>query len=95
MKCLKVCRLVSMAAVLFAGCATSSEPLLERIARLEHEQWMAWSKDVASEVNPERRARWQKYWVPYEDLPEDIKELDRVWARKVLAELDKTHRSER
>jgi hypothetical protein len=56
----------------------------ERLAHLEHEQWMSWAKAVADEVSEERRKRWQQYWVPYSELPEDIKDLDRVWAKKVL-----------
>jgi hypothetical protein len=59
--------------------------LLELLAELEHEQWVAWSKTVASEVSEERRRRWQAFWIPYRDLPDDVKEQDRVWARKVLA----------
>jgi hypothetical protein len=67
-----------------------SEPddLLECLAELEHEQWVAWSRAVAAEVAPQRRERWQAWWVPYEQLPEEIKEDDRLWARKVLALLD-------
>ena len=61
--------------------------LLERLAELEHEQWVSWSKGVAHEVSPERRRRWQEYWVPYDALPEEVKEEDRVWARKVLGVL--------
>lgn len=61
--------------------------VLERIATIEHQQWTEWSKAVAGEVSPERRARWEKYWIPYDQLPEDVKELDREWARKVLAEV--------
>lgn len=61
--------------------------LLERLAELEHEQWMARSLSVAGEVCPERRQRWQACWVPYADLTEDVKELDRIWARKVLEAL--------
>jgi hypothetical protein len=63
------------------------ERLLERLAELEHEQWMAWSRIVADEVTPERRQRWEAMWVPYSQLPEALKEEDRVWARKVLAAL--------
>jgi hypothetical protein len=59
--------------------------VVERVAEVEHEQWMAWSKAVAAEVSPERQARWKEHWVPYADLPEDVKELDRRWARKALA----------
>lgn len=80
--------LVMLALVGLTSCREEPEPLLERLARLEHQQWMAWSQSVAPEVSPDRRERWRKYWVPYEDLPEDIKELDRVWARKVLAEVN-------
>jgi hypothetical protein len=62
--------------------------LLELLAELEHEQWMAWSRTVAPEVAEERRRRWQGCWIPYRDLPEDVKEQDREWARKVLALLE-------
>jgi hypothetical protein len=62
----------------------SAESLLERLAELEHEQWVAWAKAVAAEVSPERRARWEAYFVPYALLPEEVKEQDREWARKVL-----------
>ena len=31
--------------------------LLERLAELEHEQWVAWSRAVAGEVSAERRQR--------------------------------------
>ena len=68
---------------------SNQEPLLERVVRLEHEQWMDWSQAVADEVSPERRERWEKFWVDYDDLPENIKELDREYARKVLEEFEK------
>lgn len=57
---------------------------MEKLAELEHEQWMEWSKAVAAEVSDERRKRWKKYWVPYSELSEKVKEQDRVWARKVI-----------
>ena len=57
---------------------------VERVAEVEHLQWTAWSQNVAPEVSPERRARWKKYWIPYKDLPDDVKELDREWARKAI-----------
>ena len=60
--------------------------LLEKLAALEHEQWIAWSKSIAREeqISPERYGRWFELWIPYEDLTEEQKERDRVWARKVL-----------
>jgi hypothetical protein len=64
--------------------------LLERLAELEHEQWVAWSREVADEVAPERRRRWHEFWVDYSELPEQIKEQDRVWARKVLELLSRS-----
>jgi hypothetical protein len=30
----------------------------------------------------ERNDRWQKQWVAYKNLPEEVKETDRVWAKK-------------
>ncbi len=65
------------------------DDLLERLAELEHEQWAAWSRSVAAEVAPEVRRRWEASWVPYAELSEEQKELDRIWARKVLAALGK------
>lgn len=64
--------------------------LLERLAAIEHEQWIEWSKNIAEKENisPECLLRWKKYWVPYNELSEDVKELDRVWARKILQELE-------
>jgi hypothetical protein len=66
------------------------DALLERLAELEHEQWMAWSQSVATEVSAKRRRRWQACWVAYQDLPEAVKELDRQWARKVVETLQRS-----
>ena len=60
--------------------------LIEKLAELEHEQWWEWSNSISTSENisGERIKRWQNCWVPYSDLPEEMKEHDRVWARKVL-----------
>lgn len=60
--------------------------LIEKLAALEHEQWMAWAKTLADTENlsPDRIARWQAFFIPYEELDEETKEFDREWARKVL-----------
>ncbi len=62
---------------------------IEELAKLEHDQWIEWSKAVAPEVSEERRARWEKLWIPYEELSEEAKEQDRIWARKVIEVLTK------
>lgn len=61
---------------------------IEKLAELEHEQWVEWSKAL---VQSEKRLsfarieRWKKLWVPYSQLTEEEKEQDRIYARKVLA----------
>ena len=73
-----------------------SKTLLESLAKLEHEQWMAWSKSIAAseKISEERLERWKKLWVEYEDLPEWDKEKDRVWARRAIGKmLDELKRS--
>jgi hypothetical protein len=66
---------------------TDVDRLIESLAEIEHEQWMAWASAIAlnEAISPERLARWEKAMVPYADLPDDVKEQDREWARKVLA----------
>lgn len=66
------------------------EELLEALAALEHEQWMEWSQNIAASesISAARRDRWEDYWVPYDELDEEVKDHDRKWARKVLAVLD-------
>jgi len=61
-----------------------TEDVFEELAALEHEQWIEWSKSVAQEVSGKRRRRWERYWIPYSELDESVKEWDREWARKVL-----------
>lgn len=60
--------------------------LIEKLAALEHEQWMCWSKNIAKTelLRYKRLDRWKKLWVPYKQLTEEEKEQDRIWARRVL-----------
>jgi len=71
------------------GRINSYEELVEEIARFEHLQWVEWSKAIAESepISPERLARWKKLWVSYSRLPEEQKESDRKYARRVLKHL--------
>jgi hypothetical protein len=62
----------------------STNDLIEAIAEIEHEQWMHWSQSVAPEVSMVTNAKWQKSWIAYNDLTDELKEADRLWARKVV-----------
>jgi hypothetical protein len=64
--------------------------LLEKLAKLEHEQWIQWSRNIAQTetISPKRLKRWEKLWVHYSVLPEKQKETDREWARKVINTLE-------
>jgi hypothetical protein len=63
---------------------TPTNPLVEALAKIEHRQWMHWSQAVAAHVSPMTRKKWKCSWVEYNKLTDDLKEADRVWARKVM-----------
>lgn len=68
--------------------ATHADDRIERLAELEHRQWCAWARRLLAEepgLSPERRQRWQADLVPYAELADGRKELDRIWARQALA----------
>ncbi|KKL27957.1 hypothetical protein LCGC14_2379970 [marine sediment metagenome] len=67
------------------------EKAIELLAAIEHEQWIEWAKSIAKseKLSPERVKRWEKLYVPYDELTEESKEQDRVYARKVLKVLNK------
>lgn len=61
--------------------------VIEKLAALEHDQWVAWAQNIMETergLSEERVLRWKQYFVPYEELTEEVKEHDRVWARKVI-----------
>lgn len=69
----------------------AKESVLEKLAKLEHDQWMKWAKDIMKkeDLSEERVNRWEEEcFMPYDDLSEDMKEFDREWARKVLKIMD-------
>jgi hypothetical protein len=61
------------------------DELIEALAAIEHAQWMHWSLAVAGNVAAATRDKWQRSWVNYAELPDELKEADRVWARKVVS----------
>ena len=64
--------------------------LVEKLAAIEHRQWVQWATKLLEEepyISRSRRARWEGLFVSYEDLPEEWKEYDREWARHVLREV--------
>jgi hypothetical protein len=69
--------------------AEKQEPvaLLEALSDLEHKQWMKWAKSIidSEPISEARKQRWLTMMVDYKDLPDNIQEYDREWARKVMA----------
>ena len=61
--------------------------LLEALSDLEHQQWMKWAQSImdSEPISDARKQRWATMMVDYKDLPNNIQEYDREWARKVLA----------
>ncbi len=62
----------------------------EKMAELEHEQWMQWSKAIANNpkefyVDKPKLVKWMDCWKPYAELTEEQKDQDRVWADKILS----------
>ncbi len=68
------------------GPSPEQEQLRETLAALEHEQWCEWSHNLAEneQLSPARLASWAKRWVPYSELSEADKDLDRAYADQVL-----------
>lgn len=63
---------------------SSPDSLIESLAKIEHEQWIHWSQAVSGEVSEATRNKWQRSWVAYAELADEMQEADRVWARKVV-----------
>ena len=62
---------------------------IEILAEIEHVQWEEWSKDISSKesLSTERVERWKTYWKVYNELPHEVKEQDRKYAKIVLDRL--------
>ncbi len=66
------------------------ERLIEVLANLKHFQWFEWSKKQAmsKNVSEEIAQSWRKHWILYEELPEDVKDQYRAYAKKIVARLE-------
>lgn len=66
----------------------SSELILEKVSSEIHIMWMTWAKEVLKKeksISKERINRWEKEcFLPYQELSEKMKELDRKFARKII-----------
>ncbi len=65
------------------------DDLIEALSKIEHQQWVHWSKAIAPEVADATRQKWKRCWIDYSKLSDAAKEADRVWARQVVALLRK------
>jgi len=63
-----------------------SKAIAEELERFGGFDYMPILPDSISilEAVAARLRRWKKLWVSYNDLSEEMKEHDRVWARKVI-----------
>ena len=68
--------------------------LREKLADLEHRQWIYWTKKVMENTKTDSvegqfvleaiYKNWRKNHIPYSELTEEMKDYDREWADKVL-----------
>lgn len=61
----------------------------EPVETLAHRLWTHWSMHIAEEedISEERLQRWREYWVPYEELDEDVKDVDRRLVERYCEEM--------
>lgn len=58
------------------------------LAVLAHRLWSHWSMHIADEedISDDRLERWQDYWVPFEELPDNVQDTDRDLVERFLEE---------
>ena len=65
-----------------------SMTFVETISSEIHDMWMSWAKELIeteSNISTERIERWKKdCFKPYEQLSEEMKQLDRNYAVKIF-----------
>lgn len=61
--------------------------IIEKIAKYVHEEmWCKWAQKLMEEeeLSRERRIRWTKCMIPYEEQTEEMKDLDRMFAKGIV-----------
>lgn len=61
--------------------------MIEEISSIIHDLWMGWAKILLESepwITKERKERWESCFVPYEQLSEEMKDLDRKFAKIIL-----------
>ena len=69
---------------------TYNTELVEEIADLLHQQWIDWAKGIIKrgEVSQETQDKWaRECFMPYSKLSEYMKNLDRIFARRIVNHL--------
>lgn len=64
----------------------------EKVAIIIHDLWMGWAKiliESEPNISNERVERWNKCFVPYNELSEEMKNLDRKFAKQIIEILKK------
>lgn len=70
---------------------TKREILIEKLAELEHLQWIKWTSTLIreeKELSKKRIKRWKEFSCAYVDLPNSAKDMDREWAKKAIKIFD-------
>ena len=69
--------------------------LREKIAEIEHKQWVHWTRYFLNNLTPENLERWKRQCdTPYSELTEIEKDADRKWADQILAPYQKERSEE-
>ena len=64
-----------------------SSELLEGLSELVHDQWWDFAEKIAPEISSAHAQAWEKMFVPYDELPDEEKEKDRMFAKRIVFRL--------
>jgi len=69
---------------------TINDPkFIERLAAVEHSHWLSFIGNLIDKgkMTEEQAQEFKNQFVPYERLPEPLKEERRTWAHRIIREL--------